>query len=125
MTAIVGTATLGARQRVLDAVGEQCAVCELRHRIVERLMRELVLERLALAHVTAVQDDSAHVLVVQEVGVLNLEPQRRTVAVGEGALHRVGLRVARAVGRVSCASRERSCSLSSRSKRRPSTSSAR
>ena len=76
-----GRASLGAPERVLDAVGEERAVREVRHRIVERLVGELLLERLALAHVAAVQDDPANVLVVEQVRVLHLELQRPPVTV--------------------------------------------
>ena len=65
--------------RVLDAVGEQRAVGEVRDGVVERLVGELVLERLALADVAAVEHDAADVLVLEEVRVLHLElePRRR------------------------------------------------
>ena len=62
-------------------------------------MGELLLEGLALADVAAVQHDAADVLVVEKVGVLDLEPQRRTVPVADRALDRVRLGVARAVDR--------------------------
>ena len=97
------------------------------HRVVERLVRELVLERLALADVAAVEDDAADVLVVEQVGVLDLEPQRRAVAVLEVSTRtcaRPSCRRRRPMP-ISCASRGRSLSLRSRSKRVPSTSSAR
>ena len=44
-------------------------------------MLELVLEFLPLADVAAVQDDAADVLVVQQIGVLNLEAQACAVLV--------------------------------------------
>ena len=83
MTAISRDAALGAHQRVLDAVGEQRAVGELRDRVVECLVCKLLLERLALADVAAVEHDAADVLVVEEVGVLDLERQRRAVPVAD------------------------------------------
>ena len=56
-------------ERVGDAVGEQSAVREVGDWIVERLMCELVFERLALADVTAVEHDPLDVLVVQQLRV--------------------------------------------------------
>ena len=67
-------------ERVLDAVGEERAVREVGDRVVERLVCELVLERLALADVAAVEHDSADVLVLEQVGVLHLELQPTAVA---------------------------------------------
>ena len=92
-------AALRAHQRVLDAVGEERAVGELRHRVVERLMRELLLEGLTFTDVAAVEHDATDMLVMQKVGVLDLEPQSRTVPVTDGTLDRVSLGVARAVNR--------------------------
>ena len=115
----------GAHQGVLDPVGEERAVRELRHRIVEGLVRELFLERLALADVAAVEDDAADVLVVEQVGVLDLEPECRAVA-GAAASIRSVCASARPVPstEISCASNGRSPSVSRCSKRVPSTSSA-
>ena len=87
-----------AHDRVLDAVGEQRAVGEARDRVVEGLVRELVLERLALADVAAVQDDAADVLVLQQVRVLHLELEPGAVAMPERALDHVRLRAAADVG---------------------------
>ena len=89
-----GAAAQRAHDRVLDAVGEQRAVGEARDGVVERLVRELVLERLALADVAAVEDDAADVLVLEQVGVLHLELEPRAVAMPERALDHVGLRAA-------------------------------
>jgi len=50
---------------VLHAVGEKGPVGEIRDGVVERLMRELLLERFPLADVAAVQDDAADVLVLE------------------------------------------------------------
>ena len=47
-------------------------------------MGQLLLERLALADVAAVQHDAAHVLVVQQVGVQHLVPGRVAEAVVDG-----------------------------------------
>ena len=98
MTPIAGPPRDRAHDRVLDAVGEQRAVGEARDRVVERLVRELVLERLALADVAAVEDDAADVLVLQQVRVLNLELEPGAVAMPERALDHVGLRAAADVG---------------------------
>ena len=117
-----------AHERVLDAVGEQRAVGEVRDGVVERLVRELVLERLPLADVAAVQDDAADVLVLEQVGVLHLELEPRAVAMPERALDHVrlgaaaGVRLAdagddlrepRTVGRRRAAGRTRVPSISS------------
>ena len=50
---------------VVDSVGEQRAVGEARHGVVERLVGELILELLPLADVAAVQHDTADVLVLK------------------------------------------------------------
>ena len=76
-----------ARDRVAHALREQCAVGEPGDRVVEGLVRELLLEGLALAHVAAVEDDAADVLVVDEIRAVDLELLRRAVAVHERALH--------------------------------------
>src|SRR5882724_13147071 len=62
-------------------------------------MSELLLESLTLADVAAIEHDPADVLVVEKVGVLDLEPQRRTVPVTDRALDRVRFGVARTVDR--------------------------
>ena len=113
----------GRTEGVRDAVGEERAVGEVGDRIVERLMRELVLEGLALADVAAVEDDPADVLVLRAVGVLHLELQPATVAVPERAVERVRLRVggaaavddrrAGASGRPRRARRSKRCALDS------------
>ena len=69
-----------ATNSMLDAVGEKRPVGKIRDRIVEGLVRELILEGLPLADVAAVEDDAAHVLVLNEIGVLHLELQPRPVA---------------------------------------------
>ena len=66
---------------MLDPVREQRPVGELCHRVVERLVGQLLLEGLPLADVAAVEHDAVDVLVVQEVGVLHLEGERRAVPV--------------------------------------------
>ena len=60
-------------------------------------MRQLLLERRALARVAAVEHDAADVLVVAEVGRDDLELERASVAVNERAVER--LRARRAVAR--------------------------
>src|SRR5919109_953356 len=87
-----GRASLGAHERLLDAVGEEGAVGEIRHRVVRCLMGELFLVGLARANVAAVQDDPVHVLVAQEIRVLHLELEPGPVAVPKQALQRVRLR---------------------------------
>ena len=77
--------------RVLDAVGEQRAVGETRHRVVERLVGELVLELLPLADVAAVEDDAADVLVLEEIRVLDLELEPRAFTVLQPTLDHVRL----------------------------------
>ena len=62
-----------AGDRVAHALGEQRAVGEARDRVVEGLVGELLLERLALGDVAAVEDDAADVLVVEQVRVQDLE----------------------------------------------------
>ena len=76
---------------MLHAVCEERAVGEARDGVVEGLMGELILERLALADVAAVEDDAANVLVLQEVGVLDFELEPGPVAVPERALDHVSL----------------------------------
>ena len=92
-----GRATLRPHERVLDAVDEERPVGEARDGVVEGLVRELVLEGLALAHVAAVQDDAADVLVAEQIRVLDLEHQRRSVPMQERAFERVSLLTAGSV----------------------------
>ena len=80
-----------AHDRVLHAVGEKGPVGEIRDGVVERLMRELLLERFPLADVAAVQDDAADVLVLEQIGVLHFELKPGSVAVTEAAFDHVGL----------------------------------
>ncbi len=54
-----------AGERVADALREQGAVGQAGDAVVERLVGELLLERLALADVAAVEHDAADVLVVR------------------------------------------------------------
>jgi hypothetical protein len=62
---------------VLHAVTEQGAVGQVRERVVESLVLELLLVGLALADVSSVQNDAPNVLIVQQV-----RPQRRREALG-------------------------------------------
>ncbi len=82
----------GRTKRVPDTVGEQRAVGEVGDRVVERLMGQLLLERLALADVAAVEHDPLDVLVLEQLGVLHLELEPAAVAMAQRAVERVGLR---------------------------------
>ena len=118
--------SLRADERVLDAVREERAVGEVRDRIVERLVGELILERLPLAHVAAVEHDAPDVLVLEQVGALHLELQprfRRDDASVHSIARASGL--SSAMPTTTSASRGLSVGLSSRSKRVPSISSTR
>jgi hypothetical protein len=90
----------GAPDRVAHPLDEQRPVGQVGDRIVKRLVGELLLEDLALADVAGVQDDAAHVLVVQQVGVEDLELPQLAVAVAQRALDHlpVRTRVGRSVG---------------------------
>ena len=82
----------GRAERVPNAVGEEGAVREIGDRIVEGLVRELLLEGPALADVAAVEHDPAHVLVLEQLRVLHLELEPTAVAMLQGALEGVRLR---------------------------------
>ncbi|MDP9298918.1 MAG: hypothetical protein M3O98_09675 [Actinomycetota bacterium] len=71
---------------VRDAVVEQRPVREARHRVVERLVRELLLEGLAFADVARVQHDAVHVRVVHQVRAQGLDEQVGTVVVADPEL---------------------------------------
>ena len=64
-----------------DSVSEERAVRKIGDGVVERLMRKLLFEDLSLADVPAVEDDAVNVLVVQQLGVLNLELEPAAVLV--------------------------------------------
>jgi hypothetical protein len=83
---------------VVDSVCEQRPVGEARHGVVERLVRQLVLEFLSFADVAAVQHDAAHVLVLEQVRVLHLELEPGAVAMPERALDHVRLHTASDIG---------------------------
>ena len=84
----------GARERVLDPVGEQRAVRQAGQRVMERLVRELLLECRAFAGVAAVEHDAADVLVVAEVGRDDLEFEGAAVAMNQRAVERLRARAA-------------------------------
>ena len=69
-----------------DALHEQRPVGQIRDGIVERLVRELLLERFAFAHIAPVEDDALDVLIVQQVRVEHLEASSVAVAVTQRAL---------------------------------------
>ena len=79
----------GARDRLADLLGEHRAVRESGHGVVERLVGELGLERLALADVAGVEQDAADVLVVDEVREQDLELAGVAVAAAERAFERL------------------------------------
>ena len=91
MTAMPVLLATVARDGVAHALDEQRAVGQVGHRVVEGLVGELLLEGLALADVAAVEDDPAHGLVVEQVGVQDLELAQRAVAVAQRALEHLGL----------------------------------
>ena len=80
----------GPRDRVADALVEQRPVGEVGDRIVEGLVGELLLERLALRDVAAVQDDPTDRGVAEEVGVEDLEVTQAAVLVREQAVDHLG-----------------------------------
>ncbi len=59
---------IGPRLSVNDAVVKQSPVGQTRQPIMEGAMDELLFERLALAHIAAVEHDAVHVRIVQEIG---------------------------------------------------------
>ena len=65
---------------------EQRAVRERGHRVVERLMRELLLELLALGHVAGVEHHALHVGVVQQVRAQRLGVHVLAVAAADAEL---------------------------------------
>ena len=77
--------------RCRDAIDEQRAVRQPGHRIVEGLVRELLLEALALADIATVEHDAAYVLVVGQVRVEDLELARAAVAVAQRAFEHLAL----------------------------------
>ena len=81
-------AAAGQRQRVAHPVPEQRAVGEPGERIVERLVGELLLQPLPLAHVAGVEHDALDRRVVQQVGRQDLGVEPRAVGLAEAPLHR-------------------------------------
>ena len=65
---------------------EQGAVGQVGDRVVEGLMGKLLLEGLALAHVTAVEHDALDVLVVEQVRAEHLEAPRAAIAMPQHAV---------------------------------------
>ena len=90
MTASRGALAACARDGVADALDEQRAVGEVGDGVVEGLVGELLLERLALADVAAVEHDAVDVLVVEQVGVEDLELTHLAVLVAQAALEHLG-----------------------------------
>ena len=76
---------------VRDAVVEQRPVRERRHRVVEGLVGELLLELLALGHVAGVQHDALHVRVVQQVRAQRLGVHVLAVAAPDAELDEAGV----------------------------------
>ena len=72
--------------RVAHALVEQGPVGQVRDRVVERLVGELLLEGLALADVAAVEHDPADRAVVEQVGVQDLEVAQAALLVGQQAV---------------------------------------
>ena len=78
-----------AGHRVAYALVEQGAVGQVGDRVVEGLMGELLLKRLALADVAAVEHDAPHRAVLEQVVVQDLEVADAAVLVGEQAFDRL------------------------------------
>ena len=64
---------IGARLGVHDAVVKQRPVGQAGQPIMEGAMDQLLLERLALGHITAVEHDAVYVRIVEEIGRDGLE----------------------------------------------------
>jgi hypothetical protein len=75
-----------------DSLVEQRAVGQVGDRVVERLVSQLLLERLALGDVTAIEHDAADVLVGTQVVEQDLEVAGAAVRRGEHAFHRLARR---------------------------------
>ena len=78
-------------QGVLHPVSEQGSVGEASGRVVERLMRELLFEQLALADVAGVEDDATDLGVQREVRKEGLDVQPGPVAVAPPELEQLGV----------------------------------
>ena len=83
---------------MLDAVCEESSVRERGDWIVERLVCELLLERLPFADISAVQDDATNMLVLEQVCVLDFELEPGSVVMLERAFDDVRLGAAACVG---------------------------
>ena len=77
-------AVTAAAERVLNAISEQRPVGEIGDRVVERLVRELCFELLALGDVAKVDDDATDEGVLEQVGHHALRVQQSPVAVANG-----------------------------------------
>ena len=78
------------RDRVADALVEQRPIGEVGDGIVEGLVGELLLERLALGDVAAVEHDPADRAVGQQISVEDLEVAQASVLVREQAVDHLG-----------------------------------
>jgi hypothetical protein len=85
--------SLLALQRVGDAIAEQRAIGEVRHRVVERLMRELLLECLAFADISRVEHDPLHVRILQKAGPKRLHEDPRSVGAFHPELEQAGVSI--------------------------------
>jgi diguanylate cyclase (GGDEF)-like protein len=83
-------APAGDGERVAHPVPEQRAVGEPGERIVERLVGELLLQPLALAHVAGVEHDALDRAVVEQVGRQHLAVEPGAVRLAEPPLGRTG-----------------------------------
>ena len=70
-----GAASDGSGQRVLHPVLKEGAVRQAGERVVERLMRQLLLQRTPLGDVTHREHDASHARVIQQVAREHLEEQ--------------------------------------------------
>ena len=86
----IGAGAGSATQRVLDPVPEQCPVRESGQRVVEGLVRQLVLGQLAVGDVVQVDDDASDVGLVEEVDRPGRQPHVGAVGVGGARLARQG-----------------------------------
>ena len=90
----------------MDAVLEERTVREPGQRVVEGLVDELLLERLALADVARVEDEAADVRVVEQVRDRDLRAAEPPVAVPDRELeHAHAVRLAGTLPRASRAAR--------------------
>ena len=88
---------LRAHERVLDAVENSARFARFVTGSWKAWWASCSSNALPLADVAAVEHDAADVLVLEQVGVLHLEPERRAVAMDERALEGVRVGAAAAV----------------------------